>query len=54
VVTLTATAAAYPTFVGWSGGCSGTGDCVVTVDAARDVTATFDTYVVYVPFVLKD
>jgi len=29
------------TFVGWSGACSGTGPCSVTMDAARDVTATF-------------
>ena len=30
-------------FAGWSGGgCSGTGDCVVTVTAATEVTATFD------------
>jgi uncharacterized repeat protein (TIGR02543 family) len=43
VVTLTATPAANATFVGWSGGgCSGTGNCVVTVDAAKTVTATFD------------
>ncbi len=29
------------TFAGWSGACSGTGSCVVTVDAAKSVTATF-------------
>jgi len=30
-------------FTGWSGaGCSGTGSCVVTMDAARSVTATFE------------
>ena len=30
------------TFTGWSGeGCSGTGDCVVTMDTAKNVTATF-------------
>ena len=30
-------------FAGWSGGgCSGTGSCVVTVNAATEVTATFD------------
>ena len=29
-------------FVGWSGGgCSGTGDCVVTLGANTTVTATF-------------
>ena len=41
-VTLTAAANANSTFTGWSGsGCSGTGDCVVTLDQARSVTATF-------------
>jgi uncharacterized repeat protein (TIGR01451 family) len=29
-------------FSGWSGDCSGTGTCQVTMDAARNVTATFD------------
>ena len=28
-------------FVGWSGGCTGTGACVVTLDADTSVTATF-------------
>lgn len=42
VVTLTATPASGSTFAGWSGGgCSGTGACVVTMDAAKAVTATF-------------
>src|SRR4029077_2977599 len=42
VVTLTATADAGSVFTGWTGaGCSGTGTCVVTVDAAHSVTATF-------------
>jgi hypothetical protein len=41
-VTLTATAGAGSTFAGWTGaGCSGAGTCVVTVDAAKTVTATF-------------
>jgi alpha-tubulin suppressor-like RCC1 family protein len=30
-----------PNFVGWSGACSGTGSCAVTMDQARSVTATF-------------
>ena len=42
VVTLTATPTAGSVFAGWSGaGCSGTGTCVVTMDAAKSVTATF-------------
>lgn len=41
-VTLTAAAATNSTFTGWSGGgCSGTGTCVVTVNADTTVTATF-------------
>jgi len=39
---LTATAAAGSTFTGWSGACTGTGTCVVTMDQDRAVTATFD------------
>ena len=42
-VTLTATPAANSAFAGWSGGgCSGTGTCTVTMDAAKAVTATFE------------
>ncbi len=42
-VTLTATASAGSVFAGWSGGvCSGTGSCVVSMSAARSVTATFN------------
>ena len=44
VVTLTATPAVESTFTGWSGGgCAGTGPCVVTMDAAKTLTATFET-----------
>ena len=42
-VTLTATPASGSTFAGWSGACVGTGSCVVSMTAARTVTATFDT-----------
>jgi uncharacterized repeat protein (TIGR01451 family) len=43
MVTLTATPGANSTFAGWSGGgCTGTGTCVVTMDAAKSVTATFN------------
>jgi len=42
VITLTATAATGTTFQGWSGsGCSGVGPCVVTMDAAKNVTGAF-------------
>lgn len=41
-VTLTPTADAGSTFTGWSGDCSGTGPCTVTMDQARSVTATFE------------
>jgi subtilisin family serine protease len=41
VLTLTATPAAGNVFAGWSGACTGTGTCAVTVDAAKAVTATF-------------
>jgi len=41
-VTLTARPASGSTFGGWSGACSGTGTCTVTMNAAMSVTATFD------------
>jgi hypothetical protein len=41
-VTLTATPAAGSTFAGWSGACTGTGSCVVSMTADRTVTATFN------------
>ena len=41
VVTLTATPASGYTFAGWSGACTGTDDCIVTMDAAKSVMATF-------------
>lgn len=46
VVTLTATPDTGSAFTGWSGGgCSGTGSCLVTMDSAQSVTATFDSAV---------
>ena len=42
VVTLTASATAPSVFAGWSGACSGTSLCQVTLDQARTVTARFD------------
>ena len=44
VVTLTAAPAGASTFDGWSGACSGTGTCVVTMSQARSVTATFSSF----------
>jgi uncharacterized repeat protein (TIGR02543 family) len=50
-VTLTASADTGSTFTGWGGACSGTANCVVTMDAAKTVTATFtlDTQDYYFP-----
>ena len=42
-VTFTATPAAGSAFAGWSGDCTGTGPCIITMDAAKSATATFDT-----------
>jgi M6 family metalloprotease-like protein len=42
VVTLTATPASGASFGGWSGACTGTGACMVTLTAAQAVTATFN------------
>jgi photosystem II stability/assembly factor-like uncharacterized protein len=41
-VTLTATPSPGSMFTGWSGACSGTGNCVVTMDNNKSVTATFN------------
>jgi hypothetical protein len=46
-VTLTATADSGSIFAGWSGACSGTGNCTVMVDAAKSVSATFNQNVYY-------
>jgi TolB protein len=40
-VTLTATPLRGSTFTGWSGACSGTGACTLTMSADKSVTATF-------------
>jgi predicted carbohydrate-binding protein with CBM5 and CBM33 domain len=40
-VTLIGDVAAGSTFAGWSGACSGTGPCTVTMSQAQSVTATF-------------
>jgi phospholipase C len=41
-VTLTATASGGSTFAGWTGACTGTGNCSVTLSANAAVTATFN------------
>jgi len=41
-VALTATPSGGATFAGWSGACGGTGGCVVVMNGAQSVTATFD------------
>jgi uncharacterized repeat protein (TIGR02543 family) len=56
VVTLTAVADTGSTFTGWSGACTNSsGDCVVTMDQAQNVTATFslEEYKIYLPIIIK-
>src|SRR5262245_45722169 len=42
-VTLSAAAASGSTFAGWSGACTGTATCTLSMTQARSVTATFNT-----------
>lgn len=42
LVTLTPTPQAGSNFTGWSGDCSGNGSCLVTMDAVKNVVASFD------------
>ena len=42
-VTLTAKANSGSTFAGWSGACTGTAACTVSINGANNVTATFNT-----------
>jgi len=54
VVTLTAVPETGFSFTGWSGAsCSGTNDCVLTMNSAQSVTATFTRHFIYLPIVLK-
>jgi hypothetical protein len=47
-VTLTATPDTGSAFAGWSGACTGTGTCSLTMNVARSVTATFTLLVSHV------
>ena len=53
LVTLTATADSSSTFAGWSGDCSGSSDCAVTMTEAYAVTATFNLAEVYLPLISR-
>ena len=54
VVTLTATAGENALFDGWSGACTGMAQCVVTIDEAKNVTATFKKmYSIFLPILIK-
>lgn len=41
-IALTATPVAPSLFGGWAGACNGKADCLITLDQAKDVTATFN------------
>ncbi len=41
-VTLTPVVSSDSTFIGWTGDCSGTSTCILTMDSYKSVTATFD------------
>ena len=51
-VTLSAVAPTGSTFTGWSGACTGTGSCSVTLTSAATVTATFTQQTVAQPLTL--
>ena len=51
-VTLTATAATGSIFAGWGGACGGAAKCLVTMDAVRQVTATFVAAPIYLPWLI--
>ena len=55
LATLTASANTGSTFSGWSGDCSGTGNCAVSMIANHMVTATFDVrrYQIYGSLIVK-
>jgi Divergent InlB B-repeat domain len=53
-VTLAASAASGSTFTGWSGACSGSGTCTVTIDGDKAVSAGFDANSVITPTCATD
>lgn len=53
VVTLRAETGSLSTFGGWTGPCSGTGDCIVTMSEARNVGAIFTRVQVPISFILN-
>ena len=53
-VTLQAIPDAGSVFAGWSGNCTGAGECVVTMEGEIVVTATFvEGYLIHLPFILS-
>jgi hypothetical protein len=53
VITLTAAADNLSTFIGWDGGCTGTADCVVLMDQAKNVIANFYRSSSYLPLIIR-
>jgi large repetitive protein len=54
IVTLTAHPVSPSYFTGWSGACTGTGSCVLTMDESKFVTATFTrNSFIYLPMILR-
>ena len=47
-ITLSVTPAVGSTFTGWSGACTGSGTCTVTMDNAKSVTANFNLVISYI------
>ena len=52
-ITLTVTTSGDSVFAGWGGDCSGTNDCEITMDAAKNVTADFIKFKIYLPAIQK-
>jgi uncharacterized repeat protein (TIGR02543 family) len=53
-VTLSASPDADSIFVGWSGACTGTGTCLVTINGDKSVTANFISLIkIFIPLILR-